>query len=113
MPLDVRFVRPLKPSCLKLLDRFPGGSRSTEVDGDPRGPERGKRLGADVARDNRLGTQLVDRLGGLDACALRGIEVLRVVVGRGLEGLGIDQQKILGPPEARINRTVEVRSLAM
>jgi hypothetical protein len=97
-------------AALELFDYLLHGSRNARVDGDVGRLERRKRLGADVARQNRLGIQSSDGLCGLNACPLRGVEVLRVVVGGKLAGIGIHQYKMLGSAEPWIDLALQTRS---
>ena len=80
------------------------------VDLDSGRLEHGEGLGAAVAADERLDAGAGDALGGLDAGALRGVEVLRVVDELERGGLGVVDEELRCAPEAGVEGRGEIRA---
>ena len=63
-----------------------------------------------MARQDRLGTQSGNCLRRLNARALRGVEILCIVVSGELAGIGVHQDKMLGSAEPWIDSALQTRS---
>jgi hypothetical protein len=109
--LDVGLYGKFEPAVLELLDCLFDGSQNARIDGDVGRLERRKRLGANVAGQDRFGSRSGYGLSCLDARALRGIEVLDVIVCGERARFGIDQHEVLGPTETGIDGAIQAGSL--
>jgi hypothetical protein len=71
----------------------------------------GKRLGAHVARNNSFHLEVSDTPGSLNPCTLNRVQVLRVVMGREVTGVGIENDETPGSSKTWIDLTGQIRTL--
>ena len=110
MPFDVGRLDFGELAVLMGFEGFRDRRGVGGVDLDSGRLEHGEGLGAAVAADERLGAGAGDALGGLDAGALRGVEVLRVVDERERGGVGVVDEELRGAAEAGVEGRGEIRA---
>lgn len=104
MAFGIGFIQDGETAFLETAQGFGTGADGFDQRNlDAGGLEGTVGFGANAPGDDRFGSKFGDGFGGLDASALGGVEIMRVIVGRGPAGFGVGQDEIFGASEVHVD----------